>query len=756
MIGNLNKIGITQVGAVGMGGIGKTQLAVEFAYRFSFAFDGIYWIQAADSEKWLRQFVQLSRDQLQLKIQDPANPETNLQYLFALRNYCKAHPHILIIMDNVDDPKLLHNEQVFVSEAGLTPFTLGANLLFTSRKLFQLPGVHAYSIDKLSPEAAYALLISARQPDTPIEEEQAKAICKTVGYLPLALVLAAGFLNKYRTVSFLDYHAELARNKLDVIDSGEMAPEELSTRHDPAVRATLKSQWDKLTDENAKQLFLLAALFPETAIIPKARLGLLAGIGLGTFKIDRPLEKAFFLLHELNLVEKLESKASAIRLHPLVRDFARRLIPDNDQAAFKAAAVANLESAYDDLARLESEYLERGIGEVMSDLQVALHWCEKNSLALPKLALLQNLLTQEQSHLIKSDPPTLDGLSPSFLQQLHHCAQNIGQKDLAQSFLATRRHQSTTSFKTKTASVPDHHAFQRHSYFVAYKSPRVTPHADFVASVSLSANGQRALSVSYDATLLLWDFESGQVIRTFQGHLAPAHAVLLSPDGRRALVGFRDTTLVLWDVEKGELLRRFGHSDAVTAVGLSADGLRAVSSSADRVFKTWNLETGEALRIFNGHSAPVQAISLSADGQRALSGSRDKTAIIWNLENVKSLQIFQGHSDWVTAVCLSADGHFAMSGSKDTRLICWDVQSGKAMPPFEGHSDEITSVSLSSDNRRAVSSSLDRTIILWDLPTRQAITRLVFHNPVTCLAMVANKVVVGDAGGLVHFLEIVG
>ncbi|MFZ0512165.1 MAG: hypothetical protein WAM14_11210, partial [Candidatus Nitrosopolaris sp.] len=54
---------------VGMGGIGKSQLVIELAYRFSFAFpDGIYWVQAADSKQWLKQFVVLAKEYLQLKI----------------------------------------------------------------------------------------------------------------------------------------------------------------------------------------------------------------------------------------------------------------------------------------------------------------------------------------------------------------------------------------------------------------------------------------------------------------------------------------------------------------------------------------------------------------------------------------------------------------------------------------------------------------------------------------------------------------
>jgi hypothetical protein len=75
MIGDLNNIGINLVGVVGMTSIGKTRLVIELAYRFGFAFpDGVYWVQAADSNQWLRQFVVIAKDYLQLTIQTNLKP----------------------------------------------------------------------------------------------------------------------------------------------------------------------------------------------------------------------------------------------------------------------------------------------------------------------------------------------------------------------------------------------------------------------------------------------------------------------------------------------------------------------------------------------------------------------------------------------------------------------------------------------------------------------------------------------------------
>jgi TIR domain/NB-ARC domain len=349
MIGNLSKIGINQVGTVGMGGIGKTQLAVEFAYRFSFAFGAVYWIPAENQKLWLEEFVSLARDRLRLQLDEKIDEEKekrDRRYLWKLQEFFKrgsadAYP-TLIVMDNVEYPAMLNSERSLLR--GLTPLTLGCNLLFTTRRTFALPGVLSQPVDVLSQDAAYQLLTNERTPDTPREKRSALAICNAIGHLPLALVLAGKYLARYRNVcSFVDYHAVLVENKLVTIDIGEIRPEELATRHVAAVGLTLKQQWAVLASDDARRIFELAGVFPEATIIPKDTLGIFAGISIEQNDLVFPLEKAILTLHELNLMEVLE-QGHSVRLHPLVRDFAVRLISVEEQQTLRRLAVVNLKA----------------------------------------------------------------------------------------------------------------------------------------------------------------------------------------------------------------------------------------------------------------------------------------------------------------------------------------------------------------------------------------------------------------------------
>src|SRR6266849_4648526 len=89
----------------GLGGIGKTQTAVEYAYRYRDAYQFVLWVQANTSETLLSNFVALA-GLLKLPEQDAQEQQIVVQ---ALKQWLETHSGWLLIFDNADDLALVQD-----------------------------------------------------------------------------------------------------------------------------------------------------------------------------------------------------------------------------------------------------------------------------------------------------------------------------------------------------------------------------------------------------------------------------------------------------------------------------------------------------------------------------------------------------------------------------------------------------------------------------------------------------------------------
>jgi WD40 repeat protein len=447
---------------------------------------------------------------------------------------------------------------------------------------------------------------------------------------------------------------------------------------------------------------------------------------------------------------------SAVRLHPLVWDFSQRLLATKKQRALKREAATRVKMAYGDPLRLESEYLARSIHQVIDDVEVAIGWCGGAGRALSELELLGELLGEEKrlSDSGLGDPDQelareIRGVEAprSLLQQLHYHAVIKGRGGLAAKFLDAGQRRGVAFFKVR-GMCPTRECL-----------PEGDPGESCeVRAVGTSEDGRRALSVTWDNKLVLWDAEKIQSVWI----VGPRNrcwiaAATMSADGKRAVTGSRDANLVLWDMDRGTPLRIFkGHRGVVSAVDFSRDGRRVLSGSWDGRIILWDVESGRPQRMIEGRSGVVNAVSLSADGRRILSGCSDNTLTLWDIDSGRAIQSFGGHSDEVTAVCLSADGRGGLSGSEDGTVILWEFQHARAIRTLVGHTDGVRGVRLTDDRRRAVSVSRDGRIILWDLNAGIPSSCLQLQDPLLCVSLAGNRTILGDATGVVYFLEIIG
>ncbi|OQY24033.1 MAG: hypothetical protein B6I35_02455 [Anaerolineaceae bacterium 4572_32.2] len=258
-------------------------------------------------------------------------------------------------------------------------------------------------------------------------------------------------------------------------------------------------------------------------------------------------------------------------------------------------------------------------------------------------------------------------------------------------------------------------------------------------SVAFSPDGRYALVGSGDAfggsgakSLVLWDVETGQEIRRFEGHRFILRSVAFSPDGRMALSGSQGdegNDLILWDIsaaaETGEQIRRFDTDDDITSIVFSTDGNLALTGSVFFSNLTlWDVATGREIRRFEGQIDLVFDVAFGPDEKTVLSASGDGSLTLWDVETGDIIRRYLGHDSWVWSLDVSPDGRYVISGAEDGAIILWDFETGEELRRFKGHTALVPGLVFSPDGQTAFSVSLDGALIEWqvaDLPLDELI-----------------------------------
>jgi tetratricopeptide (TPR) repeat protein len=194
-------VGISQPQAVhGLGGVGKTQLALEYAYRYYQDYEAVLWTRADTLEALISGFVTFA-SLLQLLVEEERD---QLKIIQAVKDWLMNHKGWLLILDNADELTLV---QDFLPPAGR------GHTLLTTRATSMGRLAHSIEVDTLDNEPGALFLLHRADrlsPDAPLEQAEASertlalAISQELGGLPLALDQAGAYIEETQS-SLADY-----------------------------------------------------------------------------------------------------------------------------------------------------------------------------------------------------------------------------------------------------------------------------------------------------------------------------------------------------------------------------------------------------------------------------------------------------------------------------------------------------------------------------------------------------------------------
>ncbi len=708
-------VGIRPAGLTGMGGIGKTQLVVEYAYRYRQSYpDGIFWVNAVGP---LAQGLADIGARLHIELRGESL-ERQLRVAF---EELSRRPDALVIFDNLEDPTQL----VRPVEVEGSPSTLACRILFTTRHR-TLGRFHTLEISVLPEDPALKLLLRhdsrhavRDQPNHP-QRNDATHICKLLGYLPLALELASAFLAEWPNISLEDYCKRLRdEGCIQTLDSEvqHLSPINFQPIHEAAVAATLRTQWNSLRtgEEAARLLFLVAGHFSEAAAIPVASLGLFAGVSpIGKPGNPSPLRRALKRLHDVRLIEELHD--NRIRLHTLIHEFSCHLTSQNEVAEFRLTCARRAINSFADFNVLEQALRADGVDGLQYSLKTARDF-DSSTIGDVRTRCQQILrVVRREVHNLRISQDFTN--SNYFAQQFNFRAKVLGETSLAESAARRLAELAQPYLLLLWCS-------HRESSLIRV----LTGHRGEVNSVAVAPDGRHVVTGSDDKTAAVWDLQTGARIRVLSGHQGRVFAVAVTPDGRHVVTGSGDKTAAVWDLQTGaRTLELVGHRDSVLAVAVTPDGRHVVTGSGDKTAAVWDLQTGAQIRVLRGHRERVLAVAVTPDGKNIVTGSWDKTLAVWLISTGQFLRQFTRHRQGVRAVAVSPDGQHIISGSYDQTVAVWDRYGTNILHEFTGHQHAVRSVAVSPDGKHVITGSQDKTVATWDLRTAERPRDIVGHH----------------------------
>ncbi|HKP81360.1 MAG TPA: tetratricopeptide repeat protein [Pyrinomonadaceae bacterium] len=230
-------------GISGMGGIGKTELALLVAQHLSADYpDAQFFLNLQGTDTNPRPPHEVMGNCIRAFLGPEASLPEDLDQLSQIYRSQLSGKRVLLLLDNA-----LDSAQV----RPLIPPT-GCALLVTSRQALTLPGMTSLTLNPLTDKEARELLLEIAPRAAPAAEQ----ICQLCGYLPLAVRAAGSQLAITPDLDPLDYTTQLTneRNRLELLNTEEV---------EIGVAASFNLSYERLAPEAAR-VFRMLSVFPST------------------------------------------------------------------------------------------------------------------------------------------------------------------------------------------------------------------------------------------------------------------------------------------------------------------------------------------------------------------------------------------------------------------------------------------------------------------------------------------------------------
>ncbi|KAJ9473700.1 hypothetical protein DIPPA_17135 [Diplonema papillatum] len=243
-------------------------------------------------------------------------------------------------------------------------------------------------------------------------------------------------------------------------------------------------------------------------------------------------------------------------------------------------------------------------------------------------------------------------------------------------------------------------------------------HEGSVRCLALDLKGDRLASASDDTEVRVWDTNNDNCIRRLQGHEhTVSHVSFVLPEQRLLASCSRDGTVRLWDLQTGSVDKIFRNPTGEWMRSVKVLGRKLVCCGDDHIIRMWDLDKNTE-KVVGAHEHVVEAMAVANDAACAL---------LAEIEREKAEGVEEGEAAAVKKTnggLSSAVGPYIATGSRDCYVSVWNVSNCTEVKKFRGHADWVRDLAFHVNGKCLLSCSDDGTVKVWGLRDSRCIRTL--------------------------------
>jgi tetratricopeptide (TPR) repeat protein len=363
----------------GLGGIGKTQTAIEYAYRYREEYSAVFWVRAESRETLIADYVAIAR----LLSLPGADAQDQSLIVAATKRWLEQHEGWLLILDNADELTLLPD---FLPTGGQGRLLLTTRAQATGKLAEALPVEKMERFEGIQLLLRRAKLLALGEPLDSVSaavRTVAQQLVEELDGLPLALEQAAAYIEEIGCTP-AEYLALFHRHRLALLKR----PSTLSSEYPHTVASTWAlsfAQVEQVSPAAAELLRVCAFLHPDA--IPEAMLTegarelgpMLEPVATDSFLFNEAIQ----VLRRYSLIKR-DPEMKVLNLHRLVQVVLKEQMDQAAKRHWAERTVRMVNAAFPEASFEAWTRCERYLPQV----QACAELIEEHRLSFPEAARL--------------------------------------------------------------------------------------------------------------------------------------------------------------------------------------------------------------------------------------------------------------------------------------------------------------------------------------------------------------------------------